>query len=102
MLPLPRISTRESGGTAFRTSSSSTASTSVLAAVSRPSSFTTVFAASMAAADGSTSSTRGRIADLNGMETEQPRIPRARTPRTAPSRSSVLNALYTKSRPSSS
>ena len=62
-------------------------------AVSTPSSFTIVLTDSIAAADPSTTSTRGITASLNGIDTEHPRIPSARMPRTAPSMSSVVNAL---------
>jgi hypothetical protein len=61
--------------------------------VRTPSSLTTVFTESIAAAEGSRRSRNGMIASLNGIETEQPRMPRARIPRTAPSRSVVVNAL---------
>jgi hypothetical protein len=40
-------------------------------------------------------------ASLYGIETPQPRMPRARIPAMAAGRSVVVNALYTKSRPSS-
>jgi len=60
-----------------------------------PSVLTMVFTEPMAAADGSSSSTRGMAASLNGMETALPRMPSARMPVMAPGRSWVVKALYT-------
>jgi hypothetical protein len=65
----------------------------VFDAVSRPSSLTMVLTDPITAAESSTSSTSGITASLNGIDTEQPRMPSARTPAMAPSMSVVVNAL---------
>ena len=57
---------------------------------------------SIAVADAVSASTSGITASLNGIDTEQPRMPSARTPPMAASMSPVVNALYTKFSPSSS
>ncbi len=62
-------------------------------AVSRPSSLTIVLTDSMTRAEGSISSTSAITSNLNGIDTEHPRIPRARTPPIAPAISVVVNAL---------
>ena len=66
---------------------------SVFDAVRHPSSLTIVFTASMARAESSTSSTRAITSRLNGMDTEQPRMPSARTPPIAATMSVVVKAL---------
>jgi hypothetical protein len=65
----------------------------VFDAVRRPSSLTIVLTAWMARADGSTSSTSAMTSSLKGIETEQPRMPSARTPPIAATMSVVVNAL---------
>jgi len=65
----------------------------VFDAVSTPLLLTTVFTDSIAKAEGAITSTNFMISSLKGIETEQPLNPSARIPRTAPSRSSVVNAL---------
>ena len=65
----------------------------MLDALSLPSSLTMVFTEWMARADGSTSSTRAMTSSLNGIDTEQPRMPRARTPPIAAAMSVVVKAL---------
>jgi hypothetical protein len=60
-----------------------------------------VFTDPIASAEPSISSTSSMPASLKGIETPQPRMPRARIPAMAAARSVVVNALYTKSRPSS-
>ena len=62
-------------------------------AVRTPSSLTIVLTESIAVADGSIESTSGITASLNGIDTEHPRMPSARTPRMAPSMSVVVKAL---------
>ena len=62
-------------------------------AVSRPSSLTIVLTEPMAVAESSTTSTSGITASLKGIDTEQPRMPRARTPPIAAAMSVVVNAL---------
>jgi len=52
-----------------------------------------VLTESIALADAVSSSTSGITASLNGIDTEQPRMPSARTPPIAPSMSPVVNAL---------
>jgi hypothetical protein len=47
----------------------------------------------IASADGSSSSTSGMQASLNGIDTPQPRMPSARIPAIAAGRSVVVNAL---------
>ena len=47
----------------------------------------------MAAAEGASSSTRAITSSFHGMETEQPRIPRPRTPAMAAVMSVVVKAL---------
>ena len=58
-----------------------------------PSSLTMVLTEWMARADGSTSSTSAMTSSLNGIDTEQPRMPSARTPPMAAAMSVVVNAL---------
>ena len=62
-------------------------------AVRRAASLTIVLTDWMARADGSTSSTSAITSSLNGIDTEQPRMPRARTPPIAAAISVVVNAL---------
>ena len=62
-------------------------------AVSSPPSFTIVLTDPIAAAECSMWSTRGITASLKGIDTEQPRMPSARTPAIAPAISVVVNAL---------
>jgi len=64
----------------------------VLYALRKPSSFTIVFTDWIAVAEASSSSTRAITSSLNGMDTEHPRMPSARTPPMAPARSVVVNA----------
>jgi len=52
-----------------------------------------VLTESIAAADGSSPSSIGMQASLNGIEMAQPRMPSARMPTIAPARSWVLKAL---------
>jgi hypothetical protein len=52
-----------------------------------------VFTELMARADCSTSSTSAMTSSLNGIDTEQPRMPSARTPPMAATMSVVVNAL---------
>lgn len=54
---------------------------------------TIVFTEVIASAEASRESTRSITASLNGIDTPQPRMPSARIPRTAPGRSSVVQAL---------
>ena len=54
---------------------------------------TIVFTESMARADGSSSSTNGITASLNGIEMPAPRMPSPRMPATAAAMSGVVNAL---------
>ncbi|MCY1561298.1 hypothetical protein D9M68_985340 [compost metagenome] len=58
-----------------------------------PLQLTRVLTESMAAAEGSISSTKAMQASLYGIDTPQPRIPKARIPATAAGRSSVRIAL---------
>ena len=54
---------------------------------------TIVLTEPMARAESSTTSTSGITASLNGIDTEHPRMPSARTPPIAAAMSVVVNAL---------
>lgn len=66
---------------------------SVLYEVRRPSSLTMVLTELMALAEGVISSTRAMTSSFHGMETEQPRMPRPRTPAMASRMSVAEKAL---------
>ncbi|SHW31961.1 Uncharacterised protein [Mycobacteroides abscessus subsp. abscessus] len=65
----------------------------MLQAVNRPASLTIVLTELITRADSSSSSTSAMTSSLNGMDTEQPRMPRARTPPMAAAMSVVVKAL---------